>query len=125
KDARRGAPLINWSHLPEALAALDKKRPDPRSRVEKQDINFVIEELRKRGDEVHDSHERSIRRRIEFCRQDRIAYEQGQIAKAAGERRPIPSNLIPSMKRSLTRAAWYCGYDGVPFPFEHYWDRYS
>ena len=114
---RRGHPPVDFPHLPEALAALGEVRSDLRSRVEKTDINYVVDKLRGHGDEVRmPEHEQTIRRRINSWCQDQIAYEEGKAAKAAGEPR-----RIPLMKRDTERGAWCRGYDGEPFDYEYYW----
>jgi hypothetical protein len=66
----RGQPPVEIEGLDETLAALDKKRPDPRLRVTKADINFVFDDLDKRGVKLdREEKESTIRRRVADHRQ--------------------------------------------------------
>jgi hypothetical protein len=63
----RHRPPIEFPHLSEALAALGKE-PRWKSMQPKEEIAFVMAFLRKHGNEVKDSHEKTIGRRIDRWR---------------------------------------------------------
>jgi hypothetical protein len=68
-----GHPNIKIPYLDEALTDLGKARPDPRLRVTtKDDINPVINFLRKRGVKVPEEQIPTIRRRIKKWREARM-----------------------------------------------------